>query len=99
MQATEAGGRSLPDWLRLDPVSGVLEGVPGEDDVGEVYIALTAIGQQPQLTAKDYFALEVLPHSYYSQLPSMKVSVLYTLRYQICVTYLCFFSAITSYDS
>ncbi|KAG8335221.1 cytoskeletal anchoring at plasma membrane [Homalodisca vitripennis] len=63
-EASGAGGKALPSWLRLDSTTGLLEGVPGEGDEGEVYIAMVAVGPQRQHTAKDYFAIEVLPHSY-----------------------------------
>ncbi|XP_054279195.1 uncharacterized protein LOC128997581 [Macrosteles quadrilineatus] len=66
-EASGAGGKSLPSWLRLDSSTGTLEGVPGEEDIGEVYIAMVAVGQQQKHSVKDYFAIEVLPHTYSHQ--------------------------------
>ena len=40
--ATLAGGISLPDWLVVDPISGALNGMPQNDDMGEYSILVTA---------------------------------------------------------
>jgi len=66
-EASGAGGKPLPKWLRLDSSTGTLEGVPGEGDVGEVYIAMVAVGQQQKHSVKDYFAIDIVPHSYSHQ--------------------------------
>nr|CAD7400178.1 unnamed protein product [Timema cristinae] len=55
-QAQGPKGSPLPSWLVLDPISGVLEGVPGPRDIGETYITVRAVGHD---SAKDVFSLEV----------------------------------------
>ncbi|XP_075215938.1 dystroglycan [Lycorma delicatula] len=53
----------LPDWLIYDDENGqaVFEGVPGDRDVGESYISVTAVGPNTDDTVKDVFAVEVSP--------------------------------------
>uniref|UniRef100_A0A1B6DVV7 Dystroglycan-type cadherin-like domain-containing protein n=1 Tax=Clastoptera arizonana TaxID=38151 RepID=A0A1B6DVV7_9HEMI len=60
-KVSTADGKPLPDWLQFNSKTGLLEGVPEEDSVGEVYILLQAIGENPQEMAKDLFAIEILP--------------------------------------
>ncbi|GLH00782.1 Uncharacterized protein GBIM_07058, partial [Gryllus bimaculatus] len=49
-----------PAWLRLERTSGLLEGVPGPGDAGDVYLTLRARGAAGD-SAKDVFAVEVRP--------------------------------------
>ncbi len=41
--ATLANGEPLPDWLTFDPVTGLLSGKPGINDIGELDIEVTAL--------------------------------------------------------
>nr|CAD7455771.1 unnamed protein product [Timema tahoe] len=77
-QAQGPKGSPLPSWLVLDPVSGVLEGVPGPRDIGETYITVRAVGHD---SAKDVFSLEVTrtDSSLLSTLPSCAPGVEATL--------------------
>jgi Ca2+-binding RTX toxin-like protein len=37
-----ASGSALPEWMHFDPNAGVLAGIPGNADVGNVQVAITA---------------------------------------------------------
>lgn len=39
------GGAPLPGWLSFNPESGVLKGMPGNDDVGEINVSVIAVDQ------------------------------------------------------
>ena len=43
-RATEAGLAALPNWLGFKSETGLFYGVPSEDDVGQTYVSVTAIG-------------------------------------------------------
>ena len=40
--ATQADGRELPVWLALDPGTGILSGLPGDEDLGQLDLVLSA---------------------------------------------------------
>lgn len=40
--ATLSNGDALPDWLTIDPVTGLLSGTPGADQVGSLSVTVTA---------------------------------------------------------
>ena len=43
-RATEAGLTALPKWLGFKSETGLFYGVPSEDDVGQTFLSVTAIG-------------------------------------------------------
>jgi hypothetical protein len=47
----------------FDKVTGLFEGVPSVQDVGEHYVTVRALGQQPHDWAKDVFSIEVTEKS------------------------------------
>lgn len=53
----------LPPWLVFVEKSGVMEGVPSEEDLGEHYITIKAFDDNLHDFVKDIFALEVLSKS------------------------------------
>lgn len=64
-EATTVGGGNLPSWLQFESVNGVLEGVPCEEDKGHIVLVnLTAIANNHIDSAKDLFAIDVLPHTF-----------------------------------
>lgn len=63
LQARGPGGAPLPSWLVFDKVTGLFEGVPSVQDVGEHYVTVRALGQQPHDWAKDVFSIEVTEKS------------------------------------
>lgn len=58
LNATQADGSSLPSWLSFDAQTGTFSGVPGNDDVDELEITVTAI-DSGGLTADSTFTLTV----------------------------------------
>jgi Ca2+-binding RTX toxin-like protein len=42
LSATRAGGAPLPSWLAFDPYAGVFHGMPGDGDVGDLNVQVTA---------------------------------------------------------
>ncbi|KAF6216608.1 hypothetical protein GE061_000952 [Apolygus lucorum] len=59
-KAYSENGDELPSWLIFHEKSGILEGVPSEENLGEYYITVEAFGENLQGSVKDVFALEVL---------------------------------------
>ncbi|MDQ8199450.1 putative Ig domain-containing protein, partial [Pelagicoccus enzymogenes] len=55
--ATLANGDPLPAWLILDPASGQISGTPGNSDVGEIEITVTA--SDGEASVSDSFTLSV----------------------------------------
>lgn len=62
-QAYGDDGSPLPHWLVFVEQTGLMEGVPTEEDVGEHYIMVKAFDDDLHDFVKDVFALEVLPIS------------------------------------
>lgn len=63
--ATTVGDAKLPSWLQFDSTNGVLEGVPSDEDKGHIVLVnFTAIGNNHVDSAKDLFAIDVLPHTF-----------------------------------
>ncbi|MFN4281736.1 MAG: putative Ig domain-containing protein [Alphaproteobacteria bacterium] len=56
--ATLANGDPLPAWLSIDPVTGVLSGIPDDADIGAISITVTAT-DEGGLSASDTFDLTV----------------------------------------
>ena len=57
--ATLANGDPLPSWLSIDPQTGLLSGVPTNDDVGPYSVTVTATDLDG-LSATDTFGLTVV---------------------------------------
>lgn len=57
--ATLADGSPLPSWLSFDPATGALSGTPGNDDVGQLDVRLTATDEGGLAVSRD-FALDVV---------------------------------------
>ncbi|XP_076304709.1 dystroglycan 1-like [Tachypleus tridentatus] len=64
VEVTEAGEQTLPSWLYFDKYNGTFQGVPSEDDLGQYYISVKAIGpcsvQGTLSTDQDVFSIEVI---------------------------------------
>lgn len=58
--------RPLPKWLTFNRTSGILEGVPSEQDTGEIYIKITAVNPKLKESVDDVFSVDVLPFSYFN---------------------------------
>ena len=56
--ATLANGDPLPDWLSIDPTTGVLSGTPTNGDVGDLSIVVTASDGDASVSA-DPFTITV----------------------------------------
>ncbi|MCH6258332.1 putative Ig domain-containing protein, partial [Puniceicoccaceae bacterium K14] len=56
-QATLSNGDPLPNWLSLDPETGVLSGTPGNNDVGSISLSIQAF--DGQATISDTFSLTI----------------------------------------
>ncbi|MDQ8205834.1 putative Ig domain-containing protein, partial [Pelagicoccus sp. SDUM812003] len=56
--STLANGDPLPDWLSIDPDTGVLSGTPENEDVGELSVKVIA-SDQSGASASDVFTIEV----------------------------------------
>jgi hypothetical protein len=63
LQAEGPGGSPLPVWMVFDKVTGLFEGVPTVQDVGEHYVTVRALGQQSHDWAKDVFSIDVTENS------------------------------------
>ena len=59
LHATRAKGDALPAWLRFDPVTSTLSGVPGNGDVGNVAVRITATDRTGEQAWTD-FTLNVM---------------------------------------
>ncbi|CAA9993442.1 unnamed protein product [Nesidiocoris tenuis] len=58
--AYSENGEDLPEWLVFHERTGILEGVPSEENLGEHYITIEAFDEDHRGSVKDVFALEVL---------------------------------------
>ncbi|BES90568.1 Dystroglycan (Dystrophin-associated glycoprotein 1) [Nesidiocoris tenuis] len=59
-KAYSENGEDLPEWLVFHERTGILEGVPSEENLGEHYITIEAFDEDHRGSVKDVFALEVL---------------------------------------
>jgi hypothetical protein len=63
LQARGPGGTPLPSWIVFDKATGLFEGVPSAQDLGEHYVTVRALGQQSHDWAKDVFSIDVTENS------------------------------------
>lgn len=63
VQARGPGGAPLPSWLMFDKTTGIFEGVPSVEDLGENYVTVRAFGQHSHDWAKDVFSVDVTENS------------------------------------
>lgn len=63
LQAQGPGGTPLPSWIVFDKATGLFEGVPSAQDVGEHYVTVRALGQESHEWAKDVFSIDVTENS------------------------------------
>lgn len=75
MEGTE--NRPLPKWLTFNRTSGILEGVPSEQDTGEIYIKITAVNPKLKESVDDVFSVDVLPFSYFNGFQKDQVIIRY----------------------
>ncbi|XP_069682124.1 dystroglycan 1 [Periplaneta americana] len=62
-EARGPGGAPLPSWLMFDKTTGIFEGVPSVEDLGENYVTVRAFGQHSHDWAKDVFSVDVTENS------------------------------------
>ncbi len=54
LSASLANGKALPDWLRFDPATGTLQGIPGDADVGQYGIRVVATDTAGETAASTF---------------------------------------------
>ena len=54
LNATLSNGDALPAWLRFDPVTSTLSGIPGNSDVGSIDVRITATDLAGEQAATEF---------------------------------------------